>query len=265
MSETADPDLSPAPGAERFGHLIERRDDADFPFYDGEPTTLSVPQWILAWVSVAVGIAVLMFTPQPNNLVALIPRTLFVVIPLVTLALITRPYWTALFRRVTRRDVLTMFGFAVLTLAVSSSLALIVRAFSDTAANEATDDVGSLGVIDVIAFYVGTGIQLVGEEIFTMIPLLAVLYIFFAKVKVSRRTAIVVAWIVSSLWFGAAHLPTYDWNVAQAFIVIGGARVVLTLAYIRTKNLWVSTGAHVINDWTLFTPSIIQNAAFVAI
>ena len=27
----------------------------------------------------------------------------------------------------------------------------------------------------------------------------------------------------------------------------------LTLAYIRTKNLWVSFGAHVLNDWVTFT------------
>ena len=34
--------------------------------------------------------------------------------------------------------------------------------------------------------------------------------------------------------------------------VIGSARLVLTLAYIKTKNIWVSYGAHLINDWTLF-------------
>jgi membrane protease YdiL (CAAX protease family) len=33
---------------------------------------------------------------------------------------------------------------------------------------------------------------------------------------------------------------------------IGFARVILTLAYIVTRNLWVSAGAHIINDWTGF-------------
>ncbi|MDF3306666.1 CPBP family intramembrane metalloprotease [Rhodococcus sp. T2V] len=87
----------------------------------------------------------------------------------------------------------------------------------------------------------------------------------YAKAKLSRTTAIVLAWLISAVWFGAAHLQTYDWNVAQAFIVIGGARLILTLAYIRTKNLWVSTGAHIINDWTLFTPAIVINAALVTL
>jgi len=35
-------------------------------------------------------------------------------------------------------------------------------------------------------------------------------------------------------------------------VIIGGARLVLTLPYVMTKNIWVSTGAHIINDWTLF-------------
>ena len=54
----------------------------------------------------------------------------------------------------------------------------------------------------------------------------------------------------STLVFCAAHLPTYDWNWAQCFGVIGASRIVLTLAYILTRNLWVSTGAHVLTDWT---------------
>ena len=30
------------------------------------------------------------------------------------------------------------------------------------------------------------------------------------------------------------------------------ARLILLLPYIMTKNIWVSTGAHILNDWTLF-------------
>jgi membrane protease YdiL (CAAX protease family) len=37
----------------------------------------------------------------------------------------------------------------------------------------------------------------------------------------------------------------------QCLVVIGSARLVLTWAYVSTKNIWVSTGAHIINDWTL--------------
>ncbi|TQC50282.1 CPBP family intramembrane metalloprotease [Rhodococcus sp. WS4] len=269
MSGATDP--SPVPVHEspssndRFGHLIERRDGVDFPFYNGVPAALSVRQWVLVWASVAVGFAALILIPQPNNFVALIPRILFVAIPLVMLARVTREHWKALFRRVTGRDVLTMIGFALLNLAVSAGLALIVQSLFDVASNEAIDSAGKASALDTVAFYVGTGIQLVGEEVFTMIPFLAVMYFLFTKATLSRKTAIVVAWLLSAVWFGAAHLQTYDWNFAQAFIVIGGARLVLTLAYIRTKNLWVSTGAHIINDWTLFTQAVVLNAALFAL
>jgi uncharacterized protein len=253
------------PPTERFGRLIERRDDADFPFYNGVPTALSIRQWLLVWASVVVGFAALVLIPQPNNVVALIPRILFVGIPLVVLATVTREHWRALFRRVRGRDVLTMIGFALLNLVVTFALAFIVSSLFGVSSNEAIDEAGKGSALDTVAFYVGTGFQLVGEEVFTILPFLAVLYFLSAKAKVSRKTAIVLAWLLSSAWFAAAHLPTYDWNFAQAFIIIGGARVVLTLAYIRTKNLWVSAGAHIINDWTLFTQAVVVNAALMAI
>jgi membrane protease YdiL (CAAX protease family) len=57
--------------------------------------------------------------------------------------------------------------------------------------------------------------------------------------------------------FAAEHLPTYDWNVVQALRGVGVARLILTLPYIMTKNLWVSTGAHVLNDWIIFSVSLL--------
>ncbi|SFF57560.1 hypothetical protein SAMN05216566_13322 [Aureimonas phyllosphaerae] len=32
----------------------------------------------------------------------------------------------------------------------------------------------------------------------------------------------------------------------------GTARLVLTAAYLRTGNLWVLSGAHILNDWSIF-------------
>jgi membrane protease YdiL (CAAX protease family) len=73
-----------------------------------------------------------------------------------------------------------------------------------------------------------------------------------SRFGVGRKGAIVGAWLVSSLLFGLIHLPTYDWNWIQCIVVIGSARLVLTLPWILTKNIWVCTGAHIINDWLLF-------------
>lgn len=55
--------------------------------------------------------------------------------------------------------------------------------------------------------------------------------------------------------FSAMHLSTYDRNVVQCFAVIGTARLVLTAAYLRTRNLWVSFVAHILTDWSIFAVS----------
>jgi Type II CAAX prenyl endopeptidase Rce1-like len=59
--------------------------------------------------------------------------------------------------------------------------------------------------------------------------------------------------VATAIWFGAAHLPTYDWNFVQAIVAIGLARIALSIAFIRTKNILVSFGAHLLNNWVTFT------------
>jgi len=68
--------------------------------------------------------------------------------------------------------------------------------------------------------------------------------------------AIVLASLLSALPFALAHLPTYDWNLLQCLVIIGSARLVLTLAYLATRNVWAATDAHVLNNWTLFAVSL---------
>ncbi|PWC03468.1 CPBP family intramembrane glutamic endopeptidase [Agromyces badenianii] len=259
---TATPDqIRPLAEHDRFGRFIERRDGADFPFYNGVPVELSVAKWVLVWVSVAAGFLALIFIPQPNEFVAILPRALFVAIPLAVLAVVAGRHWTAIFRRVRLVDVGNMFFFAALNIALTFVIGAIVSLFFPMAANETIAAAGAAGPADTIALYVGSGIQLVGEEVFVVLPFLALMYFLFAKAGVSRKTAIILAWIISSLWFGAAHLPTYDWNWVQAIVVIGSARIALTLAFIRTKNLWVSAGAHIINDWVFITIAVIAAGA----
>ncbi len=41
-------------------------------------------------------------------------------------------------------------------------------------------------------------------------------------------------------------------SVAHVDELLGAMRLVLTLPYLMTKNIWVSAGAHILNDWLLF-------------
>ena len=46
----------------------------------------------------------------------------------------------------------------------------------------------------------------------------------------------------------------------SVLVLIGIARLVLTLAYVLTKNIWVSAGAHILNDWAIFGVTVFADA-----
>lgn len=225
----------------------------DLPFYDGRPARLSVGQWLLVLLGVAVGFAALV-APIPAlqaGLGGFAPAVLFVVIPLTTLAIVTPKGWTKIFRRIKPRDIFWMLAFALLNIAVTLVIGYGVQTVLDAHANPVFERLPAMSGAERLLFFGRTIPQLFGEELLTILPFLAVVTLLHLRFGVSRRGAIVGGWIVSAVLFGAVHLPTYGWDLAQCLLIIGGARLVLTLPYVMTKNIWVSTGAHIVNDWTL--------------
>ena len=245
-----------APG-QRLGRLEDPV--GDFPFYNGVPVSLSAAQWLFVMAAVVVGFLVLVLPiPWPAGpLGALVPAVLFPVIPLAALARVAPGHWQVIFGKVGGRELRLMLGFALLNIVVSMCVGALVRALADVTPNAATAQLSAMGTSERIAFFAKTVPQLLGEEVVTILPLLAVLTALTNRLGVGRKGAIVGAWLISSLLFGLIHLPTYDWNLIQCIVVIGTARMVLSLAWIMTKNIWVSTGAHIINDWLLFTLSLV--------
>jgi membrane protease YdiL (CAAX protease family) len=243
----------------RFGRLIERSDGRDFPFYDGRPVEIEVWKWLVIILAAAAGLAAVLVNPLTSQWGQLVGRVLFVAIPLGAFFVLSKGFWRAIFQPLRGRDVLNMVFFWLLNLAVSALVALMVSGadFGHLAANGATNDLAAQGGGAILAFYVGTFIQLFGEELFTILPFLAVMYFGYGKGRLSRKTALVVAWVATAVIFGAVHLPTYHWNFLQAILVIGAARIVLSLAFIRTKNILVSFGAHLLNDWAIFTFTLV--------
>lgn len=247
----------PVAAEDRFRRL-EYPDD-DFPYYRGWPTWISGRQWIFVMGALALGFAILLTGLWSLNgtYAQFIKVGLFVAIPLAALALVARPGWKAIFRRVRLKDIGWAVVFAILNLVVSGIVAGVLGLFFDFSANAGVSDIGDMSTGEIVAHYGATAIQLFGEELITILPFLALMYVFAAKMKLSRKKAMVWAWILSAVVFGALHLSTYDWNIVQAVVGIGVARLVLSLAYIKTKNIWVSTMAHVLNDWSMFTLSLI--------
>jgi membrane protease YdiL (CAAX protease family) len=258
-SEPAVTNAHPEPAARqrRLGTFFERNDGADFPFYAGQPIEIAAWKWLVMILAAVAGFLALTMIPTSSDIALLGTRILFVAIPLVAFIAFTGKYWRTVFRPLHGRDLLVILVFWAAYMVLSSVIAILIRSADPghVTANQATDGLDSAG--ELVFFYVGTFIQLFGEELFSLIPFLALLYFCYTKFQLSRTTSIVIAWVLTAIWFGAAHLPTYDWNFLQCFLVIGLARIVLTLVYIRTKNILVAFGTHLLVDWGIFTFTLI--------
>jgi membrane protease YdiL (CAAX protease family) len=234
----------------------------DFPFYNGDPVALRPVQW--AWLMLAVVAGFLtLYLPfgDASPFLAFIPAVLFPAIPLLVLRAVAGRHWRALFQRVGIKTIAIAVGIALLNLVVTVALGLLTTRFFGVSANPVFDVLAQDSTADRWLFALRTLPQLLGEEVLTMLPFLALMTLFTTRAGWSRRAAIVAAWLISALIFGMAHLPTYQWNWVQCVVVIGSARLVLSLAYLWTRNLWVSTLAHVLNDWTLFSAGLLLVAS----
>jgi membrane protease YdiL (CAAX protease family) len=226
----------------------------DFPFYDGVPARLTAAQWLGIMAALAAAYAALLFGQQalPGRYGAYLGIAAFVGLPLTALRLTAGGGWTAPFHWPTARDVGVALACAPLTIVASAAVAIVLLQVGETAPNPAAAMLRNLQGVERIAFVAGTAPQILGEELVAILPFLGLLTLLQARGKLSRRTAILLAWIGSSLLFGALHLPTYQWRFGQALLVIGVARLALTLPYLLTKNLWSPTITHLAHDWSLF-------------
>ncbi|WP_456789185.1 CPBP family glutamic-type intramembrane protease [Cellulomonas sp. P5_C5] len=237
----------------------------DFPFYNGLPSRISGAGWATIVAAVAAGGAVDMFLPVggPAWFSTLVRGLLFVAIPLAAFVLVARPDWRVIFRGVGRRDVKLWFGFAALNVVITSVVGVALSQVMDMQANPMVGALADLSGGERVATFLSMVPQLFGEELFTILVLLATLTLLSRVVRLPRRVAVVGAVLVATLVFAAIHLPTYGGNFLQCLAVIGVARVVLLIPFLTTKNIWASTGAHVLNDWTLFAIGLATAAAVV--
>ncbi|EWY41565.1 CAAX amino protease [Skermanella stibiiresistens SB22] len=226
---------------------------ADFPYCDGHPVPITGRGWVLLMLSVAVAFTALITIPAETFPATLVPASLFAAIPLLALAHLTKRHWTALFGPVGLKQVGQMFLFGILAIIASLAAGVTVYLLGSVASNPVVAGMGAMSGTAFVLRLIPTLPQLLGEELLSILPFLALLWLATSHLGLSRTAGIAVALLGSSFLFAAAHLPTYDWHWAQCLGVIGTARVILTLSYIWTRNLWVSTGAHIINDWSEFT------------
>jgi uncharacterized protein len=231
----------------------------DFPFYQGNPVALTGLHWLflLAMVAIAFILLIAPISWPGGELGSFVPAVLFPVIPLAGLAWVSKGHAKCLFGAVGWREIKLMVLFALLNIIVTMIVGGVVRAAFGASTNPAVAAASQLSPGELIVFLTKTAVQLVGEEVLTVIPMLALLHLLVARAGLSRAAGVLWAWLVSAILFGLLHLPTYRWDFVQCLLIIGTARLVLSMAYIKTKNLWVSAGAHILNDWILIMMSVI--------
>ncbi|OYW14746.1 MAG: hypothetical protein B7Y82_03725 [Sphingomonadales bacterium 32-65-25] len=231
----------------------------EFPFHHGNPPTIAGGGWLMVLLAIVAGFAALM-VPLPFTdtlLTGWLRVGAFVGLPLAALRLAAPGHWHAIFSRVGGREVKLMFVFAFANIAISMTVGFVINTFGTVIGNAGIADAGQMEGARLFNFFAKVAPQLLGEELLTILPFLAILAFCHDRLGFGRNPSAVIAWLLSAAAFGLVHLPTYNWNLVQCLVVIGSARLVLTWAYVWTKNIWVSTGAHIINDWVLIGSTVI--------
>ncbi|WP_321387360.1 CPBP family intramembrane glutamic endopeptidase [uncultured Enterococcus sp.] len=235
----------------------------DFPFYNNQPEKVSGRQWLIMLVFPFIGFLFLtkvyipFFSLYINELLSGIVLLVF---SLLGLRLTVGQNWRLMFRKIHQKDVLLVIGYVVGALIVASAIGGIIEFFRGTLTDNPTATTANdpNAWVTYLQLRVQELFQLLGEEFLAILPFLAVLHISTMKFGWERRKGILIGWIISSILFGLLHLPTYDWNLLQCIFVIGGSRMILTLPYIQTKNLWISYFVHYLYDMLIFTVAFLS-------
>ncbi len=222
------------------------------PYSFGSPVPLHNSACLLLWAASALAFVLLLLVPRwwPGAWGGALAALLFVGVQWVGLRWAVGPAWVALFRRPRWRDVALGLAAVPFVVGLPALVAVYGLGVSHLSTNASVDAVAGLPPAQLIARFSLVAVQLLGEELVTILPLLATVALLH-RAGLSARWAVAVAWVATALMFGALHLPTYQWHVGQALLVIGTARLVLTAVFIYTRNLWASTIAHIANDWTI--------------
>jgi hypothetical protein len=149
----------------------------DFPYYRDNPPTVSSSGWLLVIAATVAGFAALV-TPLPFEDSAgpgRLRTAAFAALPLMGLALATPGHWKAIFGRVGFREVRLMFVFALLNIVISMMIGTLIKTFGTATANAQIADAAKLDETELLYFFAKVALQLFGEELITILPLLAVL------------------------------------------------------------------------------------------
>ncbi|MEK4235766.1 type II CAAX endopeptidase family protein [Paenibacillus sp. FSL H8-0261] len=242
--------------------MTKVKQTVDYPLYNGQPYFMPIGKWVVILASIVVGYLTMTVEIPflPNEVQIKIAPFLFTLFPLIALVWATKGKLGILFKKPEVSHVLYGILFFIINFIVTLGVAALLSSMGAVTVNAVLGHGDTLSTGEKLWTLFFSGFQLIGEELLTILPFLAIMQLCFIGFKMSRKASVFIALIVTALIFGALHLKTYNFNFAQAILGIGIARIILTLAYMKTKNIWTSIIAHILNDWAIFGTSMLGGA-----
>lgn len=239
------------------------KEGQDFPFYNNKPQKVSGWDWLILLSFPFLGFFILTEVYIPFLSVymnELVSGILLLVLSLLGLRLAVKKNWTLLFKKINKKDIFLVIGYVVGAILVASIIGGAIELFNGSLSENpsATNVSDPNAWQNFLQLRFQELFQLLGEEFLAIIPFLAILHFCTERLGWKRKNSILVGWLLSSVLFGLLHLSTYDWNLIQCIFVIGGSRLILTLPFIQTKNLWISYFVHYFYDMLIFTVAFLN-------
>lgn len=217
---------------------INFRDFTDFPFEN-----VSNKRWIISMILIFAGFFILMFSTvylsmifKSKQLIFIASIVLMLIISYIPLKILDKNFFKKIFKKVRIHDIFVI----ILSIVMSVILAFAASQGTDKLAENPITDI--VNPDNILLISISSAVQLIFEEVIFVIPFL---FIYNkAKFKMNKKLAVLIAWVLSSVIFGALHLSTYNFNLYQCLVVIGAVRMGMSLGYLITKNLTVSYLSH---------------------
>lgn len=217
------------------------RPGVDFPFYDDD----SVPAWH-AWLLIGVTllVAVVMNVTTFLQVGGTVFKALLVfLLPLIALLFVAHGNIGTIIKKPRLGDIPLILIVTVLALVYSlaaGTLSTLITG-ATTHGNPLMGETMDAGRIALIF------VQLFGEELFKINMMLGILLLLFRR-SGNRKSAIVIATLVTALVFGLAHYAAYG-SIVQILLVQGLGCIIDMFAYLKTKNILTSYAAHLLLDF----------------
>ncbi|MGO3751794.1 MAG: CPBP family glutamic-type intramembrane protease [Peptoniphilaceae bacterium] len=216
--------------------LIKIKDYTDFPFEN-----ISNTRWILSMLLLFGGFLLTTITNLENPLIS---YGIFIVSSISSLFILDKKWLKKLIKPLEIKDLFIIIFVLFSTYFIGILVSILVSKTS-MVENPIT---GVINNDNILKLFIIMIVQLFVEEILFVLPFL---FIFNKFKYYNRIMAIIAAWIISSIIFGALHLPTYNYNLFQSLVVISLIRFAISSAYVWRKNLALSYLIHVIYDFLI--------------